>query len=1278
MKPKIIGLLKKLGYIAAAIIVVLALLAVLGRVVTPYLDARRSEIEKWAGELIQAPITIENARISWFQYQPGVALSHVSILNKETSQPVLQAKVIKVFFSIPQSIWQRKLVPSGIMIGGADLIIHENAQGEFVIQGFPALGGYEQKPFDHESKMRDVAGWLASGPLIILRDIDLRYTGMTGQKRYVTLYNLRLANSDSTHKITGQAILHQELATEMQVAVEWRGDILQPNTISGRAYIDVTGLSLSQWFHGLSWQGVEIKKGILTGKGWVNVQHGQPDKIQANFEIYNLDIFSAKNKSTHHYQRFSGDMGWRMEGVNHIIAGDDILVDDDAHLWPVTNFYLKLTPNADHELLPMNVHIGYFDIEEGRDLISAVPYPMPESLTKAINEFDVKGGLEDLVFNFAMSDNKIALLNAEGSIKNVSLKSAHGVPAIKNLSAKIQWANQVAVVSLRSHDLWVKADNIFDAPLELTQLNGEVQYQYINNLHHLSLKHVDVMSNDLLVTANGLLNVDKSLKVDADINANLAVKQAAHIVKYLPTKIFDKSLSEWLRQAFLAGSAESGTLQLKGKLADFPFTDNNGLFAIKAQVKNVQLHYAPGWPDLTNIDAMLQFIGSKILIDLQHAKILNINIGQTHGEIPNLSDEGPATLTVVSTPIHTDFAKGIDFLHQSPLEKTIGKMFANVGLSGPIDLVLSLSVPLSDTDKTTVNGAITTHHATLQLVPWQLNVEKLNGVINFTENATNASALQASLFDKPLRLDLATIKNKSQSVVRATIYNNIALQDIENWLHVSFADIATGNANVKTEIDLAVDQPIVVNMQTNLQGIALRLPDQYSKAADTTSSLTANMVMTEGEPLKVKLFYANKLGLAAVLNRVKQRFTVLGVNLHLGEGDVLWPTGKGLSITGSFPLIDEEKLKTYLSANTGKEIIPLNQININVKKILLYGVQLTDAEVMLAPALNDWSLKITSPQLAGAISIPKVIDKTSTITADLTKVDIDSLANQKTESMVTAANSLPAISFSSDIVIYDGIRLGEVAFNSVPTANGIAIKNLSIDSSDISLQSSGAWIQKDNSNVTRLHGKATSKNVSKLLISLGFDAHNFEASDGALTFDLSWGNPPYALSMANLSGNANLQIGKGRIVEVSQGSDAKMDLGRMLNLFSLQSIPRRLSLDFSDVFQKGYSFDSLRGDFKFSNGNAQTTNMRFDGTLARVEIRGKIGVSQKDFDLILSVTPYVTASIPVAATLLTGQPVIGVAAWAVNKMIGSEVSKAVTYYYTVTGSWANPQWKEMK
>ena len=88
-------------------------------------------------------------------------------------------------------------------------------------------------------------------------------------------------------------------------------------------------------------------------------------------------------------------------------------------------------------------------------------------------------------------------------------------------------------------------------------------------------------------------------------------------------------------------------------------------------------------------------------------------------------------------------------------------------------------------------------------------------------------------------------------------------------------------------------------------------------------------------------------------------------------------------------------------------------------------------------------------------------------------------------------------------------------------------------------------------------------------------------------------------------------------MDIGESSNAKMGIGRFLSIFSLQSIPRRLSLDFSDLTQKGYSFDSITGDYTLRNGNAFTNNMSITGPVASIAISGRIGLSNQDYDFTM-------------------------------------------------------------
>ena len=1282
MRPIIGSIAKKAGYVFAALVIVAAILVVISRLMTPYVDARRGELEAMAGEILGTPITIEKASVSWFQYQPGVALHNVTILDKGSKDPVLQIRTVNTFISIPQSIWQRKLVISGLMVSGAELVVRQSSSGEFVVQGFPALGGYNNEPFKNESKIIDVFAWLSMQPLLILRDIDVRYTGVTGTKHFVTLYNLRLENSATQHLVLGKAILHQDISTELSLAGRWEGVVSDPQNINGKVYVNLSGMSLAQWAQGLVWNAWEIRKGLVSAKVWATWRAGGFQQVQGSFQLFNVDLYSGTDKSIRRINRLSGDVGWKKQGNDQVIAGDDILIDWSSRLWPVTSFYVKLSPDSKQRFAPVIMNFGYFDLADIRAILASSPKFLPDAIIKTVNDLNLSGNLENISISFPGDAGNLMPVMVQGQFNHLSFQSAHGMPDVANLSGAFVWKEMEGSLSLHSRQTVIKYPSIFDHEILLEQLTGDVIWlRSENGEWKFTFKSIGALNSDVAVNMSGQLILPSSLKPTVDLAANFTLHNIAHLKNYLPAKVLSKELAEWLGSAFLAGNAPSGSILLRGALADFPFDHDDGRFTATTAVSNVQLHYAPDWPDLKNIAAKVQFIGRNIIIDVDKTQMMGIDIGKVHGEIPDLGTDKPVVLSINGTPIKTDFTAGMNFLHQSPLEKTIGRMLRDVELTGPIELTLALTIPLEHADDTEVKGVIKIDNSTMRLTPWNLSINRLAGNVNFTEKIIDAPALQGELFDKPLRLDLSTkSKSATQSIVQATVTNVMDLNDIESWLKIPFAKVAKGSTNVTTIVDLAVDQPVEIHIETNLTGIALDLPKQYAKIPDEIRNFTADITVSEKQPLKLKLNYADLLNAALILDRAQDSFNLQSVNLRLGKGVAEWPQGKGLYITGTLHELNADKIKSYLNMSGDKNTtgLQLKLIDVVIDAVNYSGITLTKARVQLSPSANYWVVTITSPEVAGKIEVPINFVSAATLTANLQRINLDALTSGKSGGLAIEAKSLPTIKFTANSITYGKSSLGNVSFNTSPSANGLVIQSFAVRSSNMNMQASGDWIQSAKGDATRLHGKASSMNVSAFLNDLGFNVHNFVSSNGNLDFDLNWSSSPLSLSLDTMNGQASLDMGKGRIVEVSQASDAKMDFGRMLNLFSLQSIPRRLSLDFSDVFMKGYSFDTLKADFKFTRGDASTSNMRFDGTLARVEIRGKIGLARKDFDLILSVTPYVTSSIPVAATLITGQPVIGLAAWAVNKMISGEVSKVATYYYSVTGSWVDPVWNTIK
>ena len=139
----------------------------------------------------------------------------------------------------------------------------------------------------------------------------------------------------------------------------------------------------------------------------------------------------------------------------------------------------------------------------------------------------------------------------------------------------------------------------------------------------------------------------------------------------------------------------------------------------------------------------------------------------------------------------------------------------------------------------------------------------------------------------------------------------------------------------------------------------------------------------------------------------------------------------------------------------------------------------------------------------------------------------------------------------------------------------------------------------------------------------------------------------------------------GQIVNLQPGA------GRMLGLFSVAALPRRLALDFSDLTDKGLAFDTIHGDFNLRDGNAYTDNLLLRGPAAEIGIAGRTGFAARDYDQTAVVTGNLGASLPVAGAL-AGGPAVGAALLLFSQVFKEPLKGMTRGYYRITGPWENP------
>ena len=78
-----------------------------------------------------------------------------------------------------------------------------------------------------------------------------------------------------------------------------------------------------------------------------------------------------------------------------------------------------------------------------------------------------------------------------------------------------------------------------------------------------------------------------------------------------------------------------------------------------------------------------------------------------------------------------------------------------------------------------------------------------------------------------------------------------------------------------------------------------------------------------------------------------------------------------------------------------------------------------------------------------------------------------------------------------------------------------------------------------------------------------------------------------------------------------------------------------------------------------------------DGPVAYAGMKGDLDLVKRTYDLNLNISPHITASLPVVATI-AGGPVAGVAVWVANNIITQGIQKISGYGYKITGPWNKP------
>lgn len=258
---------------------------------------------------------------------------------------------------------------------------------------------------------------------------------------------------------------------------------------------------------------------------------------------------------------------------------------------------------------------------------------------------------------------------------------------------------------------------------------------------------------------------------------------------------------------------------------------------------------------------------------------------------------------------------------------------------------------------------------------------------------------------------------------------------------------------------------------------------------------------------------------------------------------------------------------------------------------------------------------------------------------------------------------LPALDVHIQQLVWAGKQLGKLDFVGTSSDDGWKLNRMLLENPDGALSADGVWLA-GKAAQTELNLKLRISNAGNILARSGYPGTVKDGS-GKLDAKLIWHGSPEDFSYATLNGELELDTGKGQFLKMEPG------IGKLLGILSLQSLPKRITLDFKDVFSDGFQFDSIKGKAAIKNGMMTTENLRLEGSSAKVTMKGWVNLDRETQNLHVRILPAIGDSVSLIGAFAAG-PAVGVGALLVNKVLGDPLDKLASFEYNVSGTWSDP------
>jgi uncharacterized protein (TIGR02099 family) len=1216
-KPTLIARVRQwLAAVTAVLIIATAVVVGIGRLLIPYADELRPWLEDRLSERLGQPVSIERVSARWPRLTPQIILDGLRAGDDET--PLLAVDEARLELHL-QDVLRSGRNPFRLVVLGLDLVLAQDASGRW---GLRLAGGGE---FDWS----EGAGQGLAGDVVV-RDVEVRVSPRRGPQLDLIISEGEIRRRGTATGLVARA--HPAAAPDAALRLAVRAEHADGELASATGRITLDRLRLE-----------------APGLDRVLPDYLElpPDRLDARAEF--------------DWQPGGGalDLDLALDGDAGFEAGASLRVERDGARLDAELIELRRgeTVLARNVIISRRAPFWAAEIPTlelgdlhalGARWLGRGPR-WPEVLAGEVADLSVlvddsgsfhrlSGRVDDLGID--LPEDKLELSGLDFGLSLAGDRAALSLAGSPSVHWPEKMRQAVAIDSIRGRLLVspraVEVDGVIG---ERTEARGRAEgWVWLGGARPFL---------DLTVIAERIDAIDPR--------------------PWLPAGQIPPEPLAWLDRALLSIDGAQGGINYHFRLGRKLPEWESGDFQAWVDFTGLQLDFWEGWPMGRDLDGRVDFIGRGMTGRIDRGRLGAVTLEADRIAIPDLTE--PA-LSIDLEAEEADAGSVHAVLGALPFE-TFSRFVDPLSAAGPVNLDIGLYLPFRRMSDWELGGDVVLRGTTLGLTDTPLQFPDLSGRVAFDREGIEPSALVIGGDSAPAVTLAADFESPARLTVDGSLAPGSLLRDRPPWS--SLAARLGGSSRWRAALSGHPSGGWQLELSSDLRGLSLDFPSPLNKPAEQALPLSFSL-RGHDEALTLSAGLGETLGLVAENGAGRWR-----VAAGLGRAAPALPSRAGFEIAGSLEQLDIQAWTDVLDTGTvqaGGEGGEQGRVRLDVERLDYGNLSLRDVALDARREAAQWQMELGGPSAEGEVTIPRPIDSGRVVAVDLARLDLShSLGPEPAADLANAPvpaqtrthvpTEFPPLHLLVESLHVGDLALGRVRMESHARRDGIEIERVEVAGPMLTLSGYGRWILSDSGPVTEFEGRLISTDLPELLAAMG-QATQFEAARTQVDIEGHWPGAPFDFSLARLDGTMALLMTDGSIPEASPGA------GRLLGLASLSAMPRRLMLDFRDVFGEGLKFDRIEGGFELSGGVARTDGLRLESPAADITMSGATDLGARRYDQTIVVEPGVGGTLPVIGGL-AGGPAGAAAGLVLRSLLERPLQGLAEVRYRVTGPWSDPE-----